>query len=75
MFFYNLELNKESQELCAIVTPYSKFQYCHLAMGLKVAPDEAQATIVGILTGLNVEAYIDDIGIFSNDFNEHLELI
>eukprot|EP00957_Ditylum_brightwellii_P027797 2101723-Ditylum_brightwellii.AAC.1 len=71
MFFYNLELDKESQELCTIVTPYGKFQYCRLAMGLKVVPDEAQAMIVEILTGLDVEAYIDDIGIFSNDFNEH----
>eukprot|EP00957_Ditylum_brightwellii_P010953 829767-Ditylum_brightwellii.AAC.1 len=75
MFFYNLELDEESQDLCTIVTPFGKFQYCRMAMGFKIAPDEAQAVVEEVLTGLDVEVYIDDIGIFSTNNEEHMELI
>ena len=46
-----------------------------LAMGLKTAPDEAQAIIEEILRGLDVDVYIDDIGIFSNDWESHIKTI
>ena len=75
MFYYNLELDEESKELCTIVTPYGKYQYCHMAMGLKPSPDFAQAIIEQILSDLDVEVYIDDVGIFSNDYDEHMKLI
>eukprot|EP00957_Ditylum_brightwellii_P036618 2774245-Ditylum_brightwellii.AAC.1 len=76
MFFYMLELDKESKELCTIVTPFGKFQYCRMAMGLKIAPDVAQAIIEEILRGTNVEAYLDDVGIFTNgDFEDHMNVV
>ena len=75
MFYYNLELDEASKQLCTIVTPYGKYQYCRLAMGLKTAPDESQAIIEGILSDLGVDVYIDDIGIFSNDWDSHTSLI
>jgi hypothetical protein len=75
MFYYTLELHEESKELCTIVTPFGKFQYCQMAMGLKTSPDIAQSTIEKILKGLDVETYIDDIGIFSNAYNEHMAMV
>eukprot|EP00957_Ditylum_brightwellii_P123154 9390101-Ditylum_brightwellii.AAC.1 len=80
MFFYTLELDEESKELCTIVTPFSKFQYCHLAMGLKVSPDIAKAIIEEMLHGAKCDTfsdtYMDDAGIFSNgNFEEHMELV
>eukprot|EP00957_Ditylum_brightwellii_P149084 11351724-Ditylum_brightwellii.AAC.1 len=73
MFFYTLELDKESKELCTIVTPFGKIQYCRMAMGLKTAPDVAQAIIEEIVCGTRVEAYLDDVGIFTNgDYDEHM---
>ena len=44
-------------------------------MGLKTAPDESQAIIEGILSDLPVDVYIDEIGIFSNDWDSHTLLI
>eukprot|EP00957_Ditylum_brightwellii_P054766 4150001-Ditylum_brightwellii.AAC.1 len=46
-----------------------------MAMGLKIAPNEAQAIIEEVLLGLDVEVYIDDISIFSTNYDEHLELV
>ena len=75
MFYYTLELDEELKELCTIVTPYGKFQYCRMVMGLKPAPDVAQSIIEEILAGLDTKKYIDDIGIFSETWEEHIEKI
>eukprot|EP00957_Ditylum_brightwellii_P025039 1894686-Ditylum_brightwellii.AAC.1 len=75
MFFYNLELNEESQELYTIITPVGKFQYCRMAMELKIVSNEVQVIIEEVLLGLNVEVYIDGSGIFSTNYDKHLELV
>eukprot|EP00957_Ditylum_brightwellii_P023417 1767709-Ditylum_brightwellii.AAC.1 len=47
-----------------------------MAMGLKVAPDVVQAIIDDILYDLDVEQYIDDIGVFTNrTYEEHMCLV
>ena len=45
-------------------------------MGLKLTPDYAQAFITKILPDLDVEVYIDDIGIWTaRSFGEHMQLV
>eukprot|EP00957_Ditylum_brightwellii_P005141 391468-Ditylum_brightwellii.AAC.1 len=76
MFFYTLELDEENKKLCTIVTPFGKFQYCRMAMGLKMVLDVAQAIIEEILCGEDVETYLDDVGICLNgDFEDHMMIV
>eukprot|EP00957_Ditylum_brightwellii_P029896 2262007-Ditylum_brightwellii.AAC.1 len=71
-----MQLDEESKELCTIVTPFGKFQYCRMPMGVKIAPDEVQAVIEEILHGMGIDAYMDDVGIFSNGtFEDHMKLV
>lgn len=55
--------------------PYSKFQYCCMAIGLKPAPDIAQSIIEKVLSDCDVDAYIDDIGVFDGELDEHAKLL
>ena len=62
MMYYTLELDDASQDPCTINTSFGLYQYCRMAMGLKISLDEAQAMMEKVLSGIDeVEIYIDDI--------------
>ena len=65
MQYYALELDDESKRFMHYCYTLRKiYRYCRLSMGLKISPDVAQSIMEQILHNLDVEVYIDDIGIF-----------
>jgi hypothetical protein len=73
MQYYTFELDDESAELCTIVTPYGKYKYRRLPMGIKQSPEVAQEIMEDIFRDMEeTDVFMDDVGTFSEDFKSHL---
>ena len=73
MHFYTFELDEASKNLCVITTPFGNYRYNRLPMGVSQSPDIAQEVMETLFSKLDeVDNYIDDVGVFSNSWEEHL---
>ena len=76
--FYTYKLDEASTWLCVLVTPFGKYRRLRLPMGCTQSPDWAQECLEEVLHDLlhvAVECYIDDVGIFSNSWDDHIKTI
>ena len=77
MGYHHIPLTKRAQNICTIITPYGKYSYKRLPMGLASAPSYFQDKIDELFGDLPyVKAYIDDILIISySDAQDHLQKV
>ena len=76
MQYYTFDMDEQSRNLCTLTTPFRLYHSCHLPMGVSKVPDIATELVHDIFSDMdNVEFYMDDIGCFSNSWEEHLGLL
>ena len=77
--FFQIELEEESAKLCTFATPFGRFFFNRLPMGLTSSPEVFHRTVSQILEGLEgVRNFIDDIVVWGSTLDEHnhrLELV
>ncbi|KAL7480079.1 hypothetical protein ACHAW6_011291 [Cyclotella cf. meneghiniana] len=76
MQYYTFELGEHSQDLCTIITPFGKYKYLMLLMGLKCAPCIAHSVMENVLAGIDdMNIYIDGVGAFFPDWDHNIKLL
>ena len=74
--FWQIPLTQRAKEVSAFVTPDGLFQYKIMPFGMKNSPATFQRLINLLIAGLDgVDAYIDDVILFSDSWEHHLRII
>ncbi|CAB3995666.1 Hypothetical predicted protein [Paramuricea clavata] len=74
--FWQIPLSERAKEISAFATPYGLYQYKVMPFGMKNAPATFQHLINRLIADIDgCEAYIDDVIIYSNTWETHLEII
>ena len=73
--FYQVEVEPQSQEKTAFVSPYGKFEFTRMPFGLKNAPATFQRLMEVVLGDCYhcSAPYIDDVVVFSGSGEEHVQ--
>ena len=74
--FCQVPLTDRAKDISAFVTPDGLYQYKVMPFGMKNSPATCQRLINKVIAGLHeCEAYTDDIIIYSDIWEEHLQII
>ena len=74
--YWQVPLTNRAKEISAFVTPDGLFQYKVMPFGMRNAPATFQRLINHIIRDVpNFEAYIDDVIIYSNSWEDHVKQI
>ena len=74
MGYYTLRLDPDAQKVCTLITPWGKYKYLRLPMGVMCAPDIFQNRTSDLMAHLQfVKVYIDDLLVITKEsFEDHL---
>ena len=77
MQYYMFKLDKESHNLCTIVTPFGPYRYAQLPMGVLESADIVQEFKENLLQDLleEIVIYINDILVTNHSWSSHLHLL
>jgi hypothetical protein len=75
MGYYTIKLDYDAKKMCTIVTPFGKYQYLRLPMGISCSPYIFQENMSDLMQHLNfVRTYLDDLLVIScSTFEDQLE--
>ena len=72
--FYQIKLDPESSELTTFITPFGRYMYKRLPMGISSAPEFFQREMAQIMEGMpGVACMMDDVGVVGRTKQEHDE--
>jgi hypothetical protein len=73
--YYTIRLDSDAQKLCTIVTPFGKYQYLRLPMGVSFSPYIFQEKMSDFMQHLNfVRTYLDELLVIScSTFEDHFK--
>lgn len=70
--FHQLELDQSSSKLTGFLTPFGKYRYLRLPMGVSTAPELFHQIMIDLVHDIpGVECYIDDLIIHGETIHEH----
>ena len=74
--FYQIKLAEQSSKYTAFNTPYGRYKYLRMPMGIASAPEKFQSAIVNMFSDISgVECVMDDILIHAKTQEEHDEIL
>lgn len=76
--YYQVGLHPEDREISAFTTPFGLYEFVTIPQGIKNAPPAFQNVMNAIAGGLRFESilvYLDDIIVFTVDFDSHLVVL
>lgn len=76
--YHQIPMRTEHKEFTAFTVHFQKYQFNRMPFGLAGAPGTMQCGIINMLADLldkGVSAYIDDVGIHTTTFEEHVSLL
>ena len=74
--FWQIPMTDRAKEISAFVTPDGLFQYKVMPFGMKNSPATFQRLVNRLISNLDgCKAYIDDAIIFSEEWQQHLQII
>ena len=73
--YYQVPMNPDDKQKTAFSSPLGKYEFSRMPFGLKNAPATFQRLVDSLFDGTQryIVAYIDDVGVYSHEWVEHLQ--